>query len=707
MKNTFKYNVLRILTVLWLMMSTLFVSGQIAFGHSDEFFNDNIEEYNDRSETNSTAVWVATQNFGDAEPYVPVNNGLIILSLSAFGYLAYKGRKHFRKGILTVLLCASLIGMSGCHKENITPHNPDETIYVSFNPNLPTRTDITPLGIVTFSENDILHVFASGNRNTQPRYLGTLTNGSTSGNATEFAGNIYPWESGEKLSFFYLGNNSVNKDGATTIDFSDQTYVGTITPENDLDNISNKYHIARFQVTTPDDAITRSFSGQLKNMMALAVFDVSGFNDGTNIKILSESNLNNMMKINLDGSIEYCVAGINTSTDNQSGHIVIGTGSSNRYIALLPKSESEGAEVSLMFTSNKKVGTSNVTLVVNKNSFIGYSNGSVTPIVVSTSMCPDNEYVDYPSPAECMANPHVFTVMVGKTTPSNVNTVKKVVFSQGNLVYDQGRFKQHKNGWDVCPISNNEDIKVNTTFDRFGWASSGYTFGQPIYQPYSNSTTQYGSSVGYGYGALGTGSTTYKQSFHPHPTYRKQDWGWYQFGMNCFDEYEIPDGWTSYWRTMGSNEWAYLFNSRSTTSTGLIDYSNDTEVTNARFVKAKVEGQNGVIIFPDTYVHPTSIHLKYINSNSVNGLNDNLLSAQDFAELHNAGAEFLPLAGCYDKINETIINASGQYWSCKTQTADKAIYCKINTTEGINTNTMERYQGLFVRLVFQVEGVVE
>lgn len=695
------YRIKNLLLVLFTFLILSPLSMYAQWSGTDGFFgNDAQAEW--RNESIDPAVLViVTQNFGE----VPIGNGLIVLGLSSIGYLVYRNRKKYKKSFIYLVICLFLLGMTGCHKKDITSHGID-TVSVTFNSNR-SRTDITPLGQVTFSSGDKLHVFASGGVNTtQPRYLGVLTC-NESGSSVSFTGSIYTWQANEKLSFYYLGNNSVNTSGTTIIDFSNQLCDGIVSSENNLANIAKHYHIGCFQVVALDDALTTTFNGQLKNMMALAVFDTDEFDDGTNVKILSESDLNNMVKINLDGTIEYCVAGINDNplVDNQSGHIIIGVGSSNKYVALLPKSSDTPANVSLIFTSNDKVSSSNLNLQIAANSFLGYNNGSVIPYSISAIECSNDLYIDYPSPAECMSNPHVFTVMVGKTTPSNVNTVKKVVFSQGNLVYDQGRFKQHKNAWDVCQITDNSDINVNGTFDRFGWGASGYTFGQPIYQPYSNSTTQYGSSVGYGYGAPGNG---YKQSFHPHPTYRRQDWGWYQFGMNCFDEYTIPDGWTSYWRTMGQGEWAYLFNSRSTTSINLIDYSNETEITNARFVKANVEGQNGIIIFPDTYVHPTSIHLMYINSNSENGLINNLLSAQDFTELHNAGAEFLPFGGYYDKRNEQIVYASGQYWSCKTQASDRAIYCKINVTEGVNTTTtMERYQGLFVRLVFQVEGVVE
>ena len=674
-------------------------------GGSDNFFNSGWESFGEErtSELDATTTWITAQNFGDE--YVPVGNGLLILGLGATCYLVCKNRKRAKNALLC-LMFMSLIGLSGCRKDPVTP-SVDETVYVTFNSGQHAKTDITPLGVVTFSENDVLYVFASGNENVQARYLGSLANETGSGPSASFTGNIYAWESGERLSFFYVGDNAINTTGTTAIDFSDQTYNGTVNAENDLNNISKHYHIGRFQVVAQDDAVTRTFTGQLKNMMALAVFDVSGFDDGTNIKMLSESNLNNVMKINLDGSVEYCVAGINSTTDNQSGHIIIGKSSSNKYVALLPKAESEAASVSLAFTTNKKVSTSLTNLDIKQNGFIGYSQGSVTPLNISATDCSDELYIDYPTPTECLSNTHVFTVY------TNGSTVKKVVFSQGNLVYDQGRFKQHKNAWDICQTNDNSDIKVNTVFDRFGWGASGYTFGQPIYQPYSNSTTEYSEDIGYGYGPLGTGSTTYIQSFHPVNPYKKQDWGWYQFGMGCFEEIPNSSGSSSYWRTMGANEWKCLFNERMTSSTGLYDYGTNRQMDTARFVKCTVNDIKGIIIFPDEYTHPdASIQLKYINAN--NGLNYNALTSERFLTLHEAGAEFLPIDGFYNKElgYKDPTWTSGCYWSCKTQNpASRAIFCKIpDKSSGItvgNDNTIKRYQGLFVRLVFQTYGPVE
>lgn len=380
MKNTFRQGILKIVTLLWLMISTLFAGGQENFGHPGIHDDDPLKP--------EPLFSLTTQNFGE-DTNVSLHNSLFILSAGTLGYLTHKNKKQSKRSLIIILLCVVLLGITGYAKDDRSPHT-IKTVHVTFSPSTPAQTDIIPLGIVTFSENDILHVFAGGNGSIQPRYLGVLTNGSTPGGTPVFTGDIHPWKCGEKLSFFYLGDNTVNNDGTTIIDFSNQIYAGEITPENDLKNIGDHYLIARFQVIARDDAVTKSFSGQLKNMMALAVFDVSDFNDGTDIGISGGKNLNNMMKINLDGSIEYHVAGINTSMDNQSGHIIIGKGSSNKYVALLPKTETEEAKVSLIFTTDKKTSPAGLVLSIHKNDFIGYVDGSVNPITIFAVNCPDD-----------------------------------------------------------------------------------------------------------------------------------------------------------------------------------------------------------------------------------------------------------------------------------------------------------------------------
>ena len=676
----------KLFLVLCLVLSFCCNAQMINGGGTDGFFQGGFDDY-ERDPSDISSIIIASQNFG--EP-APLGDGLVILGLLGLGYLAFKKRK-----VSTILIC-SLFLFSCHHKQIIELPETNRRITVTFNTRS-SKTSITPTGIVTFTENDILHVFASGINETPGRYLGYLTNGSNTGSSVQFTGTIDPWYTGEEVSIYYLGQNVVNKTGETIIDFSDQSYES----QEDLSNISKNYHISRFKFTAPDNSETTAISGQLKNMMALAVFNTSEFTDDSNVKILG---LNNMVKIYPSGTIEYGVCGI-SSADSQFGHIIIGRGTENKYVVLLPESETEAANVSVIFTSNEKVSSSALNLQIGINSFLYESNQitSVTGYNISATDCNSSLYINYPSPEDCMSETHLFTVAVEN------GTRKQVVFSQGNLVYDQGRFKQHRYPWGMCQINSNADINVGSTFDRFGWGASGYTFGQPIYQPYTNSTTEYSGSVSYGYGPLGTGSTMYKQSFHPHEKYRKQDWGWYQFGMGIYEEYTISLGNNSYWRTLGQGEWTYVFNSRETSSTGLIDYSTGLEVNDARFVKATINDVRGVILFPDFYTHPDpNIHLSYINSKSGNGFTANNISTEDFWTLHDAGVEFLPINSYYDKISEQVntSTSAGYYWSSKTQMSEKAIYCKINTTDGITTNSIEKYQGLFVRLVFQVDGLV-
>ena len=599
-----------------------------------------------------------------------------------------------------ILLFSCLFALSCCKKNNNLIY---ETTYVSFHPQ-EMRASVDEFGHVTFNSDDVLYAYASGNSSTEGRFLGTLDNVSGgTGNSAQFAGSIGKWYQGEWLSFYYLGDNTINTTGTTEINFADQS--GWSSYQDDLTAISRKYLIGLYRVQAPDDAITVDFYGMISNMMIIGAFDTHEFGD-QNVRITSPQRLNNLVKINIDGSIEYCVAG--AGSDATTGHIMIGKGNSKKYIALLPKSTAYDTDpnVWLNFTSNDRTGNLGQYIRLAQNDFIhatGQDNSTIYPVEIHPIDYVSSQYINLPSPEECMSYPHVFTT--AKETHNGVMVTKKVVFSQGNLVYDQGRFKQHKNPWGTCTILSNNDINANGTFDVFGWATSGYSFGQHFYEPYSNATTEYEGSIGFGYGAPLQG---YKRSFHPEKPYRRSDWGWYQFGMQYYPEYTMSGG-DSYWRTLGQAEWTYIFYNRSVASTGLIDQSTGTSVSNGRFVKAVLCGVSGVLIFPDTYEHPSSISLSYINKDGTSGYSTNILSESDFNTLHSVGVEFLPINGYYDKVNQEFVDVvNGYYWSCKTQKTDQAILCKITDKESssIYTTHSNKYNGMYVRLVFQVSGMI-
>lgn len=592
-----------------------------------------------------------------------------------------------------------LLALSCCKK----PFDINATTYVSFCPQL-SKATVNEFGKVSFESDDVLYAYASGNSSNPGRYLGTLynVNGGT-GNSAQFAGTIGVWMTGETLSFYYLGDNAVNTAGTTEINFANQSETTTYT--DDLNAISRKYLVGLYKTKATDDAITVDFYGTIENMMIIGVFDTHEFGN-ENVRITSPQRLNNLVKINIDGSIEYCVAGAESGAP--TGHIMIGKGNNKKYIALLPKNTSYDTEANvwLDFISNDKTGNLGQYIRLAQNDFIhsaGPDHNTVYPVEIHPTNYISSQYINYPTPESCMSSPYVFTT--ARETHSGQTVTKKVVFSQGNLVYDQGRFKQHKNPWEFCSISSNAEINAYGTFDVFGWATSGYSFGQHFYEPYSNATSEYDGGIGFGYGAPVQG---YKRSFHPEKPYRRSDWGWYQFGMQYYPEYYIIGG-DSYWRTLGQAEWTYIFYTRAVSSTGLTDYATSSNVTNGRFAKCTLCGVRGVVIFPDTYAHPASVHLSYINKDGTNGYSANILSESDYSTLHAAGVEFIGINGYYDKTVEAFADQEiGYYWSCKTQKTDQAIICKITGKDSgsIYTTHLDKYQGLYVRLVFQVSGEI-
>ena len=369
---------------------------------------------------------------------------------------------------------AIVIGLTQC-KKKLDTVNPtaDGKVYITYSTGA-SKTNITEAGIVTWTEGDICHVYAS-----TTGYLGSLTLSSGAGtNSGTFTGSISEWTDDETLRFYYLGNNTKKSDNTFVIDYSAQ--------DGTLATIASKYHVACY---TEENVLSSktSFNGQMLNQMALAVFDVSGFGSG-NVKIYAASGFRNQITISDKGVLSYGVAGVHPTIDNQSGHIVIGAAGAEKYVALLP---SDG-EISMQFTSQSKTGSDDVV----------------------------SDYVDM-----TVSSDYVFTVTSWGTT---------VKFAKGNLVYDQGRFKMHSTQHGRCftEVGNvASNYKVSGTFDLFGWGTAGWNNGNLLYMPYTYSesrTSPYSDSYGDGYGP--TDGSNYRIDLKG--TYANSDWGVYQFGMD-------------------------------------------------------------------------------------------------------------------------------------------------------------------------------
>ena len=181
----------------------------------------------------------------------------------------------------------------------------------------------------------------------------------------------------------------------------------------------------------------------------------------------------------------------------------------------------------------------------------------------------------------------------------------KVCFAPGNLQYTKST-----NTWSfmTAPYATVETSGQNVgdnyanqdVVSLFGWATSGNNNKYPYMT--STTNTDYGPNITSGqFGA-------------------EWDWG----RRNA-----ISNGGGYTWRTPTCAEWTYVLSTRS----------------GNRFVKAKVNGKNGIIIFPDNF-DPASVGLSL---NSINAGNanypSNSVSLDNWGKLAAKGCAFLPAAG--------------------------------------------------------------
>ena len=231
---------------------------------------------------------------------------------------------------------------------------------------------------------------------------------------------------------------------------------------------------------------------------------------------------------------------------------------------------------------------------------------------------------------------------------------RRVQFSPGNLQYmaisNTWRFAEHQYdyvgdggimggnvpGSDNCLI----DSAYEGWIDLFGWTTSGWNDENNTdhlhYQPWSSSyEINDGSRTGYGpseeneNAAAGT----------------RYDWGVNNAIYNPLTEQMERAG---TWRTLTSIEWNYLLEERST-------------ITDFRYAKAKVNGVNGLVIFPDEWRG----EFVFQNPNREKGClyEDNCLNDSDWLFCEAEGCVFLPAAGRRQGSVAISVNSEGRYWT--------------------------------------------
>lgn len=241
----------------------------------------------------------------------------------------------------------------------------------------------------------------------------------------------------------------------------------------------------------------------------------------------------------------------------------------------------------------------------------------------------------------------------------SVSPTKKVNFSKGNLQYQTStntwRFAEHQ--WDKADHNDaNSSATDKGVRDLFGWGTGANPMNT------SDNTKDYARFTDWGKNAIINGGNM----------------------ANC-------------WRTPTKDEWLYLLEQRKTKS-------------GMRYVKAKVNNVNGMILLPDSWDKKT-YKLKGANKPKTE-YKDNIISADDWITVFEAnGAVFLldfchryvmrypnPKVPC--KIN---ISPGSNYWSSTATPgdADRA-YCISLSISSFEYAT-HREHGFYVRLVHDAE----
>ena len=253
----------------------------------------------------------------------------------------------------------------------------------------------------------------------------------------------------------------------------------------------------------------------------------------------------------------------------------------------------------------------------------------------------------------------------------SVNETQQVYFSQGNLQYQASTntWRFADNQYDYIGDTNSYiSMSYNGWIDLYGWGTSGYNHGANCYQPWNVSTNDRDYyAYGYYYCNL------YDQN-------GEADWGCNQIsnGGNMANA----------WRTLTTNEWIYVLNTRNTPS-------------GIRYAKAQVNGVNGLILLPDDWntaiynLNSTNMRFAYFSSNTI--------SAIQWMVLENAGAVFLPAAGNRNGFSVNSVGSGGCYWSASYSDGTMAYCINIVNSDLALWGTYGRSRGLSVRLVCPAE----
>lgn len=299
---------------------------------------------------------------------------------------------------------------------------------------------------------------------------------------------------------------------------------------------------------------------------------------------------------------------------------------------------------------------------------VNASTGEVTGVAAGTAVITATANDGSGVKAQCTVTVKIPGLLSGVFTV-NDSPLTKVQFSQGNLqaTYDGSAWTWAfaENQWDCIGgrssggsepqtgnnyINGNGTVSDNGTVDLFGWVGASNTTwtGAAIYG-ISNSGSAHIND--YGTKTASDGETL------------RADWG------KTID----PSGTT--WRTLTSDEWNYLLNTRTV--------NGGTGSGNSYTLGQNVNGKLGLVIYPDDYTGGA------------------YTTGSDWSTFESAGCVFLPAAGFRTDSSVSYVGSYGYYWSSSPESSPAGYASQVNFSSGSldGPTYRERYYGHSVRLV--------
>lgn len=377
-----------------------------------------------------------------------------------------------------------------------------------------------------------------------------------------------------------------------------------------------------------------AYNATLLNKCALVKFDVTSASEAATCIV----GMNNKVTVDFtDNSFAYGQDG--------EGIITLAAGNGERWAILLP--QDEVTHVNAYSTDGIYVGSCASIPTIMENSYL------VNGIAIAISL-------------PCGVIDGLFTV--------NANG-QQVYFSQGNLQYQASTETWHfaPNQYDYIGEGNaNISQTYNGWIDLFGWGTSGYNHGAECYQPWS---TNRNDNKYYAYGSY---------QYNLFDQTGQADWGYNAISNGGNTE-------NSGWRTMTSNEWNCVLNTRTTTS-------------GIRYAMGNVNGINGTILLPDNWT--ASVYaLNGTNGNNNEGYTSNIISSVDWTNILEVnGAVFLPASGFRTGTSINNYGGVGEYYSssCGPNQWNGVVRVQFDAFSA-GTYWTSRDPGYAVRLVRDVE----